>query len=119
LPISGEQRIFQGVIDSLYERFVALVAESRNITPASARALADGRIFTSREAGAAGLIDGIGYLDDAVEEAKKLAGLAEATAEHLRDEPHQHRDGRIRHAGIPVHMVAVENRCQPHEGSSG
>jgi protease IV len=68
-PVSDEERrIFQGVIDSLYGRFTGLAVKK----------MADGRIFTSAEAQAGGLIDGIGYLEDAIELAKKKAGLAEA-----------------------------------------
>ncbi|MEK9139935.1 MAG: S49 family peptidase, partial [Nitrospirota bacterium] len=40
--------------------------------------LADGRIYTGEQAKEAGLVDEIGYLEDAVELAKKKAGLTEA-----------------------------------------
>jgi protease-4 len=40
--------------------------------------LADGRVYTGEQAKAAGLVDEIGYLEDAVEAAKRKAGLAEA-----------------------------------------
>jgi protease-4 len=73
-----ERKIFQGFIDSLYQRFTGLVAESRNLSSEEVRNVADGRIFTSVEAKAAGLIDGIGYLDDAIELAKQKAGLKQA-----------------------------------------
>jgi protease IV len=74
-----ERKIFQGFIDSLYGRFTGLIVEERKMTPDAVKKMADGRIFTSREAQAGGLIDGIGYLEDAVELAKKKAGLSEAT----------------------------------------
>ena len=78
-PLSDDERkIFQGFIDSLYGRFTGLVAEERRMTPDAVKKMADGRIFTSREAQAGGLIDGIGYLEDAIELAKKKAGLPEA-----------------------------------------
>lgn len=78
-PLSPEDRkLFQGVIDSFYERFITLVSESRKIPLERVRKLADGRIYTSQDALAAGLIDGIGYLDDAVSAAKRQAGLSEA-----------------------------------------
>jgi protease-4 len=79
-PVSDEERrIFQGFIDSLYGRFTGLIAEERRMTPDAVKKMADGRIFTSREAQAGGLIDGIGYLEDAIELAKKKAGVSEAT----------------------------------------
>lgn len=78
--ISPEERaLFQGMIDSLQGRFVSLVAEGRKLPLATVKKLADGRIYTSQEAQAAGLIDGIGYLDDAIDQAKKLAGLERAS----------------------------------------
>ena len=40
--------------------------------------LADGRVYSGEQAKASGLVDEIGYLDDAVEVAKKKAGLTEA-----------------------------------------
>jgi len=74
-----ERAIFQGVIDSFYERFLTVVREGRpNLTAEQIRRLADGRIYAGEQAKAAGLVDAVGYLDDAIELAKKEAGLAEA-----------------------------------------
>lgn len=74
-----ERAIFQGVIDSFYERFLTVIREGRpNLTPEQIRKLADGRIYSGEQAKAAGLVDAVGYLDDAIELAKKDAGLTEA-----------------------------------------
>lgn len=73
-----EEKIFRGVIDGLYNRFVELVAEERRMQMDKVRRLSDGRIFTASEAMAEGLIDGIGYLDDAVDAAKRLADIEKA-----------------------------------------
>jgi protease-4 len=79
-PISAEEKkIFQSMIDSLYGRFVGVVADERKIAPERVRQLADGRIYTSQEAKDAGLIDDIGYLEDAFVQARKLANLDRAT----------------------------------------
>jgi protease-4 len=79
-PMTPEERaIFQGVIDSFYERFLAVVHEGRPaLSPEQVRKLADGRIFSGEQAMANGLVDGIGYLDDAIELAKRTAGVSEA-----------------------------------------
>jgi protease-4 len=78
-PVSDDERkIFQGFIDSLYTRFIGLVAAERKLSTEEVKKLADGRIYTSKEAQAGGLIDLIGYLDDAVELAKSRARLSEA-----------------------------------------
>jgi protease-4 len=79
-PVSAEEKkIFQSMIDSLYGRFVGVVADERKMAPERVRQLADGRVYTSQEAKDAGLIDDIGYLEDAFVQARKLADLERAT----------------------------------------
>ena len=73
-----ERAIFQSVIDELQNRFVAKVAERRNLPIAKARQIADGRIYTAEQAAQNGLIDQIGYVDDAIRAAKRAAGVGEA-----------------------------------------
>jgi protease-4 len=74
-----ERGIFQSVIESFYQRFLAVVQEGRpNLSAEQIKKLADGRIYSGDQAKAAGLIDEIGYLDDAIQLAKKKAGLTEA-----------------------------------------
>lgn len=74
-----EKALFQDLIDSLQDRFVNTVVEGRRLAPETVRKLADGRVYTSQQAQAAGLIDGIGYLDEAIDQAKKLANLERAS----------------------------------------
>lgn len=74
-----EKVIFQSVIDSFYQRFLSIVKEGRpNLSAEEIRTLADGRIYSGEQAKEAGLVDGIGYLEDAIETAKKKAGVTEA-----------------------------------------
>lgn len=74
-----ERRIFQGVMDTLYERFLTVIAENRKaLTLEKLKTLADGRIYTAKQALEHGLIDQIGYLDEAISLTKEEAGLAEA-----------------------------------------
>jgi protease-4 len=74
-----ERAIFQGLIDSFYQRFLTIVQEGRsNLQMDQIKRLADGRIYTGEQAKEAGLVDEIGYLEDAVAVAKKRAGLTEA-----------------------------------------
>jgi protease IV len=76
---SEEKEIFQGVIDSFYHRFLTVVQEGRpQLSADQIKKLADGRIYSGEQAKAAGLVDEIGYLDEAIELAKKNAGLTEA-----------------------------------------
>lgn len=65
-PFSTEARtMIEGVITDLHEIFVGLVSERRAMEPDTARKLADGQIFTGRQALAAGLVDAIGDERDA------------------------------------------------------
>ncbi len=73
-----ERQIFQGVIDDLYGRFVSLIVKERRIPEDKVRAFADGRIYTAQQAKALGLVDRVGYLEEAVEAAKQAARLPEA-----------------------------------------
>jgi len=74
-PMSSEDRkILQGVIDDIYDQFVSAVAEGRNLPVEKVRNLADGRIFTGRQAKEIGLVDELGGMQDAVGIAKDLAG---------------------------------------------
>ncbi len=78
-PLTSEERaIFQDAIDRLYGRFVALIARERRLDEARVRAVADGRIYTASEALTLGLVDRIGYLDDAIALAKEAAGIPDA-----------------------------------------
>lgn len=73
-----EKRMMQEVIDNYYQGFVEVVVKGRKLAPEEVRRLADGRIFTAAQARDLGLVDRLGYLDDALEVAKKEAGLEEA-----------------------------------------
>jgi protease-4 len=57
----------------------AVVAGRPKLARDRITALADGRIYTAEQARSAGLVDGIGYLDDAVDSLRNAAGLASAT----------------------------------------
>ncbi len=70
-----EDNMLQDLIDALGGRFVGLVNQHRKLNAEQLKAVADARIFLADDALALGLIDKIGYLHDAVAEAKGLAGL--------------------------------------------
>lgn len=57
-PVSSEQKkIFQSLVDEAYDQFVGIVADGRNMDEADVKKLADGRIYTARQALKNGLID--------------------------------------------------------------
>jgi protease-4 len=75
-----ERAIMQDVINSMYERFLSVILAGRkNLDEKKLRAFADGRIFTAQKALEYGLIDAIGYADDAIAEAEKSANITNAT----------------------------------------
>ena len=73
-----ERAVFQAVIDELQRQFLAKVIAHRKLAPETARKLADGRVYTADQALAHGLIDKIGYMNDAIAVAKQAAGLDDA-----------------------------------------
>ncbi len=73
-----DRAVFQQMIDTMYERFVAVVAEGRPGVPAARiREMADGRVFLATTAREAGLIDEITDIDGAIRLARSDAGLAD------------------------------------------
>jgi len=75
-PMSDNDRqILQAMIDDVHAQFIEAVADGRKMDPETVRPLADGRIFTGRQAMAAGLVDDLGSLQDAIEVAAELAGI--------------------------------------------
>ncbi|MDH4184367.1 MAG: signal peptide peptidase SppA [Nitrospinota bacterium] len=75
-PMKDEERAFlQSVADDIHTQFIEDVARGRKMEPGAVRELADGRIFTGREAVGLKLVDKLGGLSDAIDAAAKLGGL--------------------------------------------
>lgn len=79
VPTDEEKEIMQNLVSSMYERFVGVVAQGREIDPDKVRAIADGRVYDANEALKLGLVDTVGYLKDAIKEAQQQAGIEDAT----------------------------------------
>lgn len=73
-----EKRLMQAIIDDFYQRFLTVVAQGRNLPQPELKRVADGRIYTAQQAKDLGLVDRLGYLEDALELAKAKAGIEEA-----------------------------------------
>jgi protease-4 len=78
----AERAQMQSVVDDLYARFREVVVAGRaragaGLTAERVRELADGRVYTASQAQELRLVDGIAYLDDTIEEAKRRAGIEE------------------------------------------
>lgn len=75
-PLSPADRaLLQAMIDDVHSQFITAVSEGRKMKAEQVAALADGRIFSGRQAREAGLVDELGNLQDAIEAAAELAGL--------------------------------------------
>jgi protease IV len=74
---SAEDRaMLQSVIDNTHQQFVRAVAEGRKIPIEDVRTIADGRILSGEQAKEHKLVDRLGTLQDAIEEAGRLAGIS-------------------------------------------
>ncbi|MBO8157948.1 signal peptide peptidase SppA [Thermosyntropha sp.] len=87
-PLTLEERqLLQSLIDDSYEQFLEQVKKGREgkISEEELLKIADGRIFSGRQALKLGLIDGLGNYYDAIRQAEKMAGIkkGEATVEVL------------------------------------
>lgn len=80
------QYIRDRLLKPAYDRFVEVVQEGRAkvLSPSQAQALADGSIYVAPQALDVGLIDKIGYLDDAVDLVKSQAGIQRAQVVEYR-----------------------------------
>jgi protease-4 len=76
-----EREVLQSLVDDMFRRFKAIVRSGRPKLDAEAvDKVATGQIFTASQALEAGLVDRIGFLEDAVQRAVELAGLTESSA---------------------------------------
>lgn len=75
-PLSERERnILQEVVNDVHEQFVEDVARSRNMELEKVRTIADGRIFSGRQAKGLGLVDELGGLKEAIQLAAKMAQI--------------------------------------------
>lgn len=72
-----EKQILQRLTDRLGQQFIDKVARHRKLDQNSLNEVATARIFLANDALKLGLVDKVGYINDALDEAKKIAGLSE------------------------------------------
>ncbi len=66
-----DRKIFEGLVQDFYQKFLNVVRENRKIDRERLARLADGRIFTATQAKSANLIDHVGYRSDLVSSLKE------------------------------------------------
>ena len=70
-----ERKLLQSVMDDVHQQFIQAVADGRSLEVSEVEPLADGRIYTGRQAKEARLVDELGDLDDAIHIAADIAGM--------------------------------------------
>jgi protease-4 len=114
-----EQAYVEGMVQQVYDRFLGIVARMRNLPAEELRStVADGRILTGQDAKAAGLVDQLGYIEDAFDKARALAQAPQASV--IRYERGLDFQRLLRHIGagagskVEVQLdVAPRFRMQP------
>ena len=78
--MTAEERVvWEEILDDSFQRFQGVILDGRgNLDETQVQALATGRIFTADQARENGLIDQIGYLDEAIDDLKIKLGLRKA-----------------------------------------
>jgi protease-4 len=80
-----ERGILQGIIDEAYGQFVQAVAAGRKLDPAKVREIADGRVYTGKQAKDLGLVDELGGQKLALARVRSMAKAPNASL--VRYEP--------------------------------
>jgi protease-4 len=105
-PLSGEPDLFKGPspeasqliqsgVNSMYGRFLNVVATARRKTPQQVDQIAQGRVWDGGTAHQIGLVDGFGGIDDAVAKAAQLAGLGNERRVRYLEPPKSFREQLI------------------------
>jgi protease-4 len=79
-PMTPEEQAYvEGMVMQVYERFLGIVSRARDLPADGLReTFADGRIITGKDAKEAGLVDQLGYVEDAYDKARVLADAPDA-----------------------------------------
>lgn len=75
-PSEQDDAVFDALVADVYDQFVEAVMEGRGMTRSEVLPLADGRIFSGRQAVEVGLVDGLGDLHQAILTAASMAGIS-------------------------------------------
>ena len=75
-PMTPEEKaLIQALVDDTYDQLLDVIARDRKIPKEALRKIADGRVFTGRQARKLGLVDDLGGMDYAVRLAGKISGI--------------------------------------------
>ena len=78
------KKLFQSGVENIYEKFIELVSNGRGLDQLSTQTIAQGKIWTGTQAIDNGLVDQLGGLSQAIEEAANMAGLNDYQVKYFR-----------------------------------
>lgn len=120
-----EMALIQGFTDEIYEAFISKVAEGRSLKIDTVREIAQGRVWSGSSAWSLDLVDEIGGLNDAINEAFELSGLNSFSIEQvpapssLADRIALFIDGTnaapVTKAHSPIQKIALEMNLWIHQ----
>ena len=114
------KEILQASVERHYRTFVEGVATARKRRPEEIDSLAQGRVWTGADAKAAGIVDELGGIDDAIADAAELAGLDDDEYDvRWMEQEHTWRDAlawRLRGAAA---WVDRRRRAAPRVAAAG
>lgn len=111
----ADREMLQSVVDDVYDQFVEAIVSHRPLDRAAVVALADGRIYTGRQAAETGLIDGLGTLDDAIDLAAAMAGL---DSDPATVRPVERRRGWVDYLFGQTRVASLFDRLAPDVGDT-
>lgn len=75
-PLTNDEKsIIQSGVNQIYDDFITKVAEGRGMTKEQVDSIGQGRVWAGKDALAIGLVDEIGGMEEAIQEAKEMAGI--------------------------------------------
>lgn len=74
---AAEQSVLQNLLDDTHDQFISDVAKGRNVPYDTIKTVADGRVFTGRQALTMHLVDTLGGFQDAIAYVKHISGLSD------------------------------------------
>ena len=104
--MTAEEHVYlQNVVDDVHQQFIDAVAQGRNMSTKEARKLADGRVFTGRQALKLKMVDEMGGLEDVIVKLGEAVGI-EGKPKVVWEEPPQGFMEWIMQGSIPKEFKA-------------
>lgn len=87
-----EKQQLQGIVDTVHQEFLSLIIEKRGLTQQAIETIDTAGIFLGSTALQLGLVDSLGGVEDAIEEARTLAGSPDAEVMHIDESEYSGSD---------------------------